>query len=319
MNNETQKTFRNAIGGFNREDVTNYIKESDMKHAERVAELEARIAELENHLSESEEKCGVLEESLDEAKSEQDKLTDELSFERAKNAELEGRLNFVAEETESFKAKHDEEVRELTEKNESAMRSLAEAEERVGELTRLLDEANAKSVEPEYDPNDRSSPAYKLEMYDKISSQLGDILINANRNADDILTAAREEAEKIRLDTDAECEKKRLECEAEIAAVRAETSAEAASIRKRLSGATSSLLEAIKSDMHSNIESCINEMNDCISDMQYDMQSLLSKISVRSDEMNDRLDYYSGCISEGVEKKLTGMDEDLENGNSERS
>ncbi len=189
------------------------------------------------------------------------------------------------------------------------MSSITEAHTRIEELTEQLREATEKPVEPEYDPNDHSSPAYKLEMYDKISSQLGDIIINANRNADDIVSSAREEAEKLRLDTELECAKKRADCENETALLRAETAAETAQIRERLSGAATSLLDAIQDDMHTNIESCIREMNDCISDMQYELQSLLSKLSNRSDEMNDRIGYYQGCISEEIEKKLGGLDE----------
>ncbi|MBQ7933117.1 MAG: hypothetical protein IJ334_19185 [Clostridia bacterium] len=185
-------------------------------------------------------------------------------------------------------------------------------EARITELTEKLQAAEAviaaQPEEPVYDPNDHTSPAYKLEMYNKISAQLGDILINANRNADEILSAAREEAEKLRIDMEIECAQKRAECESEIEQIRSETAEEAAYIRERLSGNAASMLSTVSADLHGNIENCIREMNDAITDMQYEMQTLLTKITARSGEMNDRISYYQGCVAEGIEKKLSDMD-----------
>lgn len=366
MTGESVKMFRSALGGFNRDDVTNYIKETDQRHADALAELTARLEEAERRCEEqsvnlekansdidalqlrltemteqrddarraageAEQVCGDLREALRCAEADYREVTEaSAAKEAAWNAEKVSMTTELAEIRASAERDKQDFDRQLAEKNEyltqfmqncsglteerdSLTASLAEANAKITELTEKLQAAEeilaAQPEEPEYDPNDHSSPAYKLEMYDKISAQLGDILINANRNADDILSAAREEAEKLRIDTEIECDKKREECESEVAQIRAETAEEAAYIRERLSGNAASLLSAVSADLHINIESCIREMNDCITDMQYEMQALLAKMSGRSGEMNDRIGYFQSCAAEGIEKKISELDD----------
>ncbi|MBQ4590835.1 MAG: hypothetical protein IJB20_02275 [Clostridia bacterium] len=366
MTGESVKMFRSALGGFNRDDVTNYIKETDQKHADVLAELTARLEEAERKCGElsaqaeeaqsenealqlrltemteqrdearraadqAEQVCGDLREALRCAEADYREVTEaSAAKEAAWNAEKESMSAELAEIHAAAERDRQDFDRQLAEKNEyltqfmqncsglteerdSLTASLAEANVKITELTEKLQAAEeilaAQPEEPEYDPNDHSSPAYKLEMYDKISAQLGDILINANRNADDILSAAREEAEKLRIDMEIECDQKRAECESEAAQIRAETAEEAAYIRERLSANAASLLSTVSADLHVNIESCIREMNDCITDMQYEMQALLAKMSSRSGEMNDRISYYQSCVSEGIEKKISELDD----------
>ena len=159
------------------------------------------------------------------------------------------------------------------------------------------------------DVTDRGSDAYKLDMYDKVSSQLGDILIGANRNADEIISAAKSEAEKLRTDTEIECEQKRADCDAAVSRTRIEVEEEAAYIRERLSAAAGALLAGVSTDLHANTENCIRELTACVEDMQYEIRTLFSRLTARSSEMNDRINYYQTCAAEGVGAKLAEMDE----------
>jgi len=161
------------------------------------------------------------------------------------------------------------------------------------------------------DVTDRGSDAYKLEMYDKVSSQLGDILIGANRNADDIISAAKNEAAQLRTDAEIECEQKRAECDASISRTRIELEEEASYIRERLSVAAGDLLTNVSTDLHTNTENCIRELSTCVEDMQYEIRALFSRLTSRCSEMNDRIDYYQNCVSDGVNSKLKEMDEKL--------
>ena len=52
MNKETIPMFRSALGGFNRDDVNNYIKETDQKHADELAELTALLEEAQRSYEE---------------------------------------------------------------------------------------------------------------------------------------------------------------------------------------------------------------------------------------------------------------------------
>ena len=47
------KLFRSAVGGFNREDVNKYIKETDERHIEEVETLKSEIANISNKLEET--------------------------------------------------------------------------------------------------------------------------------------------------------------------------------------------------------------------------------------------------------------------------
>ena len=370
MNNDSVKMFRSAIGGFHRDDVINYIRETDQKHADETAELNTRLTEteqqcsdlclqirkildendaLKQRISELMVQCTDAQSKIDQKEQEitdvnvhltealeqvskaKAEITDKdaavtaAEAEKAslsaiieeKNAQLQrlddlDRVNAENAELKKANADAEEALRQSAAENAELKQSLAKAETDSAELSEKLQAAEAiiaaQPIEPVYDPNDHTSPAYKLEMYDRISAQLGDILINANRNADDILTAAREEADKLRIDAEIECEQKRSACNAEIEQIRAETLEEAAYIRERLSGNAADMLSTVSADLHGNIENCIREMNDAIADMQYDMQALLSKLTSRSGEMNDRISYYQSCVSEGIEKKLSDMD-----------
>ena len=157
--------------------------------------------------------------------------------------------------------------------------------------------------------NDKGSDAYKLSMYDKISSQLGDILINANRGADELLTEAKTEAEKLRTEAALDCEQKRRDCDADVTRIHAETEAEASYIRDRISQTASELLSAVSGDLHGSVENCIRELTTCIKDMEYEIKTLLTKLGGRSDEMDGLIAYYQNCVTEGIEEKLRAMDE----------
>lgn len=370
MDNNGNKMFRSAIGGFNRDDVNNYIKTIDQKHSEELealngniaakeneitdlnntiaslneekSESEARIKEISDRLSEEIEKNNVQGNELGSCKTEISELLekiDKLQAEAAKaSSEIEELLKSLDKEkaenarladnekalSDSYQAKLDEKdsrIAQLNEKLDSAIsenKSLKNEHDSVSEkliaASAELSEMKAAeekriAEEANIDPEDHNSPAYKLAMYDKISSQLGDILINANRNADEIIANANDEAEHLRMNTEVECEQKRTSCNSEISRIKSETEAEAAYIRERLSTAANDLLTEVSSDLHGNIDNCIREIISCITDIQYDIKSLLTKISNRSEEMNDRVSYYQSCVTDGIDTKLSEMDE----------
>ncbi len=155
----------------------------------------------------------------------------------------------------------------------------------------------------------KESIAYKLRMYDKISGQIGDILLNANRNADDILAAAHTEADKLRSDAMEEANRIGAEAQTQAMRTRAETEEEAAYIRDRLSDTAGQLLTEISGDLHDNVGSCLREVDTCIAEMQSDMETVLNTIEARYREMNDRILYFQNCVTDTVADKLHAMDE----------
>lgn len=336
MNNDF-KMFRNALGGFNKDDVVNYIKEADMKHSDEIAELKEQISsalsELEGYKADAEINDNALKAALNEADALRGKLTEaeaEINTACAKASELESELKVAKEAADTVKAQLELSLNELRAENdnlrcesekakndnqrlsdelENAKAEIAKLTERGDRITAERDALLAEAVrknEPEENPE--NGTAYKIEMYDRISSQIGDIIINTNRSADDIINAAREEAEQLQLDAQLECEQKRADCNEEIARIKSETEEEAAYIRERLSTAANSLLSEVSADLHGNIESCIREIATCISDVQYEFKTLLTKVESRSAEMNERVGYYHSCVTDGIDDKLREMD-----------
>ncbi len=404
MNNGT-KTFRSALGGYNRDDVNGYIKETDLKHA---AELE----ELQKALNTTKEEAAGYAAAVQSAIAERDAAKERAHADmiaaaeltKAKDgeiAELTKRFNLLKAETEAqtnvinslreeksalsaqieesktkaevVRKEADEKLRtvcseyeaqlaqagtqkenvmalqaenealtgtlnqavseavELRKSSEKLNGRIAELEAQLSEaledLVKKNDELTAKDAEIAAlttaheqamsqcvhkalgDVTERGSDAYKLDMYDKVSSQLGDILIGANRNADEIISAAKAEADKLLTDADIECEQKRTECNAAVNRTRIEVEEEAAYIRERLSAAAGELLAGVSTDLHANTENCIRELTACVEDMQYEIRALFSRLTARSSEMNDRIDYYQNCVSEGIDAKLAEMDE----------
>ncbi len=342
MNDNEIKMFRSQIGGFNRDDVIQYIKESDRKHADETAALKASLEEAKREAAEAKEaaesaeaKALGAEEAAKVIRDERDALSASLKDTEARLSETEKSLgenaaayNELSKKMDFYKTQSEAQVRvienlrkESADAASSAERAnleLAEIHERLAETEKQLKEKEAALSEAFEaaqnaielgDISDKNSIAYKLEMYDKISAQLGDILINANRTAEETLAVAKNDAEKLRKETAAECEHKRAACDAAIARVKAETEEEAATVRERLSVAATETLDAVSNDLHTSIEQCVREVNTCVADMQYEIKTLLAKLSGRSDEMSDKVQYFQNGIAEGIEDKLAKMND----------
>ena len=339
---KNSKIFRSQIGGFNRDDVNNYIKESDMKYAEEISAARADADELRTKLDEAvrnAEETALAKSAADElvqkleaeVSAKDEKICELIELLDKKRAEIDAmfqehssaldsvntQLNAVKAEKEDLSAK----LASCTSELEAVRAVISDRDAEISRLKIEIEEKSAlipiqeeKEDVPKNDKtaeelNDRDSDTYKLNMYNKVSSQLGDIIINANRNADDIISAAKEEAEQIRTETAAECEQKRAECDAAIAKIKHETETEASCIRDRLSHTATDLISRVSADLHTNIENCVRELNACVTDMQYEVKSLAARFAARSSEMDDKISYYQGCVSDDVNKHLNSMDE----------
>ncbi len=319
------KMFRNSLSGYNKEDVNNYIKETDLAHAEAIEALRAEASKANEQLEELTEQNKTLSKKVFIAEAEAGAL-------RAEKAEIEERdaqindkirkytdeidtlkkeLNFYKAEAEAqknvistLKAERDDLLREIE------MLKVTEApSEPQTEASNDENESNEEAEEDE-EPivEDKDSDQYKLDMYNKISSQLGDIIINANKTADEIVSRAKNEAEYLKSTTENEVRERRAVCDAEISKLKAESEEEAAYIRKRLSDIAEELLARVSSDLHNSIDSSVREINTYVSDVQFEIKALATKIETRSGEMYDRLGYYCSSVTDNISGRLTEMD-----------
>lgn len=327
MAKEKIKLFRSQMGGFNREDVNNYIKETDLKHAEEISSLTAKLDEITAKVDALTQQYAALEEANQKLTEEKDEAVllakeaeDALSAKNAEIADVTKKLDFYKSEAEAqinvMNNLKTENKRLAAELENSTSKSNSSLEEEIARLTSLsaekdaiivslndeIERVNAENIALSATSNmgdisDSSSPAYKLDMYNKISSQLGDILINANRSAEDIVSAARQRSEQMIADAEDECEKKKEAA-----------NSEAEFIRKRIAEISSNILSSVSGDLHGNIENCMKEISTCVDDMQYEIKTIMSKLSARSLEMNDKVVYYQNNATECVDKKLSEMD-----------
>lgn len=326
------KLFRSQMNGFNRDDVNNYIKETDLKHSEEINALKLQLDELKAKVDELSAQCIGLEDANKTLVSDKDEALATLGEKDTKIAELEKKADFYKVEAEaqinvmnelkienkrlaaelesastSDASSLSDEIARLTALNEekdTIIVSLNDEIERVNAENIALTERSKEAVANSRmgDVTDTTSNAYKLETYNKISSQLGDILINANRSADEIVSSAREKAKQLLVDTELECARKK-----------AEAFENTQSIRARLASISDKIISSVNDDLGGSIDGCMKEIATCIDDMKYEIQTMMTKLTSRTDEINEKLSFYRSSATEGVNKKVAEMDMEYSN------
>lgn len=160
-------TFRTAVGGYNKDDINNYIRETNASFLASSKEYEDRIHDLSTAVADRDRLISALKEKL--AAVDDAEITDL----RQQNGVL----------SESLKAARDENTRCV-----SMINSLKQ------ELTELRSAEAESGAEDEPVPEEKQ----KAEAYDKVSAQIGRILLDARENAESVVAAAQNEAEAIR-------------------------------------------------------------------------------------------------------------------------
>lgn len=262
MAKKDEKLFRGHLGGFNKSDVNEYIRETDRTHADAVAALTQELDSLRAKLAEAEKNVDILGAELNSLKAETEES-------RSEKALLESRNTELTEEVVSLKAK--------------------------------LDKKEADTA---------VSP---MSTFEKVRSRLS---AGKSGTSDEMIRSARDTAQRIISAAERECEAKRAECEAAVARIRTQTEGQAEFIRTKLAQTAGSFLSNVGNDLTESIESCIREINSCLSDMEGEIKTLLSKMESRSGEMNDRIAYYKGYLSEGIESTISKIDTTAADGKS---
>lgn len=170
MAKEKMVLFRTSLGGFNRDDVNNYIEKQNNEFAERERISKKKLDTLDA-------RCKELEAKLEE-------------LERA-NLHI-AELEKEAAAREKLIAEYIEKVEHQAAEIESLSTSKSYAE---NEITKLTDEIASLS-----------EVISKSEKYDDISNQIGEIILSARSTADDIIAKADKEAAAMRAAADKEME-----------------------------------------------------------------------------------------------------------------
>lgn len=215
--NDTKKTpmsFRTSLSGYNKDDVNRYIQQMNFQFTRseemKNAELERLCKELEN--------CRQAGQELSALKEENDRL--QAAFENArveaaaakeetgrKAAEAEA-LSVQLEAAKAETAAQLEGAKAVTAAQLDALKSeeailLADKDSRIAALEAEIEalKAENESLKNRPECGDREQ---KAQRYEKMSCQLGDILLSANADADHIRETAQVNADEIRSNAEKE-------------------------------------------------------------------------------------------------------------------
>ncbi|MCQ2426536.1 MAG: hypothetical protein MJ070_10390 [Lachnospiraceae bacterium] len=209
--NDTRKipmSFRTSLSGYNKDDVNRYIQQMNFQftRAEEMknAELERLCKELEN--------CRQAGQELPALKEENERLQTAFENARVELAVAKEEADRKKEEAEALSlqceaAKAEKTVLLEAAKEESAAQLdalkseeailLADKDSRIAALEAEIEalKAENEALKNSAGSGDREQ---KAQRYEKMSCQLGDILLSANADADRIRETAQENADEIR-------------------------------------------------------------------------------------------------------------------------
>jgi len=302
---EKPTKFRNAFSGYHKEDVNTYIKEMDLQHAK---ENEAVSKKLDSITAESE----TLRQTVKNTEQLLQQIREQLAAAEAELASKEARIQELSASLQTCQAQlasKDASIDALQSENESLVSTLAEKEKKMeSAIQEAVEASSAKIAEMEQAmAATAEETAYKVQMYDKLSTQIGDILLGANRSADDILSSAKSEADKLRLETTDSLQKQKETILSELEKIRTETEADAKGMQQKLSVMADTLIQEISAELHGNIDSCLKEITTCVSELEYDTETLYQTMQNRYREMSDRIQYYQSNVQENIERRLADM------------
>ena len=210
--------FRSALGGFNRQDVMEYIEKTQKEASENAARLEERAAQLEEQIAQLRESGDAARQSLEECAQEKEELSKQLTDMTLRYNHAKNNWDAQAAAKESFRAdvaQRDETIRELTEESQRRFQRVQELEEQV---TAFRGEKE-KIAQLELEARDRSAAAVaqaeeearameakaKEEAQAAVAQareQAAGIIAEAEARADAIVTEAYTQAEAVRSETE---------------------------------------------------------------------------------------------------------------------
>ena len=220
--NKSAVSFRGALNGYNKEDVNNYIEEMNIKFGETEADYKKIILsnkkqtdeisiqldeakESVNELISMREKNKSLQKALDTAEYDLNNIQKKHSESDAVIGALNDRLDQLTTESGVLNDKFNKLAAERDTLGEKVIQIAGERDAVNSELQSVLAHTAYEApsaineLEPEFKTYETvsSSENEKARMYDRISRQVGSMLIDAREIADNIVTEAGTRAEKI--------------------------------------------------------------------------------------------------------------------------
>ena len=295
-------SFRTSVRGYNKDDINKYIKELNGNFVFATRDYEDKIRALKSDVSEKEQIIAKLQKELSDCRNElAEAVSAKQEIPSESNSESEALISALRERCEDMLGR----LKTLGDEKIKAEVRASEAETRVRELeAKLISDSEIQKSSEDDDL------VHKAEMYDKISAQIGRIMIDARENSDIIISDAQKQAEKIHEDSEevlrrADAEAKLIKSEAENELRRCRKNAEeylrslsgtfasvSASVAKQVGTKYGKLVSLICVQLHDAAEKAARQsdelsevlMRDCSSELE----TAVKKAIV---EMTDNIDY----------------------------
>ncbi len=196
------------------------------------------------------------------------------------NAELEEadkKAVNAKKDAEAIKIRLEEAEKALAEANgnlEEQNNIISAQYEKIDELKEQI--KNLLEREPETPPAENF--AEKAELYDKMSSQIGDVLIDAKKNADDIIENAKKEAAEM-----------------------------ICSAKANISETSEKALRSITFDMRDSVDECYKEATAYMNALQGEVNRLLAEFSGKNREMNERIKATHSSLSQNISSEINSF------------
>lgn len=281
--NDEKRVFRNSVGGYNKDDVNSYIMNINNRFSAAEETYKDEIRNLNEQLSLAQENSAALsvasetlintEHRLSEAQSqieEKEQLIEKYRLQESdmikKINELENRCLSLSETIE--KLQKDIFVEKTDEENKLD-----------APINPDLDIINENICEKLENESDRK----KILMYDKISAQIGDIMISANKNAEEILKNAEETAKNM-ID---------------------EGMKRAADTKMEMQNLAEGLISELNRDIKTSTEACIKEFKDYVEEITYNSKIMAGELENKYQEMTGKINYYQNALEESISKRFS--------------
>lgn len=173
-----------------------------------------------------------------------------------------------------------EKLSKITSDTDEYEKKISKYKLRIEELEKALDEKNAEASK-----DDKAPDFNKIRMYDQLSSQIGEIIIGANKNADDVIKKAETAAKKLL----EESEKNAIEAKA------------------RLQVAFDSIISGLRKDIEAETDSCIKEFRSYTQSINSGSQNMIAEIEKRYSEMSDKITSYSDALEDSVKSRVSTL------------
>jgi len=266
------RLFRSSMSGFNKEDVNNYIIDVNREFSAKEDEYKAEIVLLKKKLEEADAKIAEadgMRNAFEELNSKLVTVEQDLETEKIARSEAEENLRVANCMIDELKAALDETVAALEEaKNpsESVINELAP------ETTDGLD-----TLETDTD---------KARLYDELRENIGDIMLNATKNADEIIKEAEKKASAI-----------------------AGTSREKAeAVKRKLTVVTGRTIASLKRNAILNADNCVREFRTYTDDIAHSSKAMANNLEKKYAELSSRMEALGAELEEGIKIVLRDFD-----------